>query len=304
MDIQKKSLIDNWSLEQAGFLLDGSNDYLSISDQLFTNFIGGLSNYINSLLLYDETNYLANGFESEWSRFNWFERNTKLFVRPINPDSLNINWNSKASYSDKGIKNYLVSSKELELDLFVSPERATKIKKDSIPKIETAFETTLKNIDEIIRTEKDALWFDNIKVGIDTNFFFPSLTHYVMSESSNADDIFTVIMQLKESNKVKFIRDKISEITKDTKKSSKFQKNIEKIIKEAFGDTNKSDTPWSLTLTVLFLTLTKSFSLDFFKRKEHLLFLKDIVKCRSEVQGLKKDIERVFGRSFSTKQKK
>ena len=102
MDIQKKSLIDNWSLEQAGFLLEGNNDYLKISDQLFTKCIGGLSNYINSILLYDETNYLANGFESEWSKFNWFERNTKLIVSPINPDSLNIDWNSEASYSDIG----------------------------------------------------------------------------------------------------------------------------------------------------------------------------------------------------------
>ena len=40
MEIQKKSLIDNWSLEQAGFLLDGSKDYLSVSDQLFTNYLG------------------------------------------------------------------------------------------------------------------------------------------------------------------------------------------------------------------------------------------------------------------------
>ena len=67
MDIQKKSLIDNWSLEQAGFLLEGNNDYLKISDQLFTKCIGGLSNYINSILLYDETNYLANLlFVSQW----------------------------------------------------------------------------------------------------------------------------------------------------------------------------------------------------------------------------------------------
>jgi hypothetical protein len=55
-----------------------------------------------------------------------------------------------------------------------------------------------------------------------------------MSQSSNADDLLTVLMQLKESNKVKTIRNKISEITNDTKKSAQFQKDVEKLIKKAF----------------------------------------------------------------------
>lgn len=303
MNTLKKSLIDNWSLEQAGLLLDGTNDYFAMSDQLFTNCIEGLSNYINSILLYDETNYLANGFETDWIKFNWFEKNTTLVVKSINPNSLNIDWNSDESYSDSGIKNYLLSANELQLDLFVSPERATKIQKNSIPKIENPFEIALTNIDDTIRKEKDTLWFDDIKIGIDQNFLFPSLTHYVISQSSNADDLFTVIMQLKESNKIKTIQRKITEITKSTKKAARFQKDIEKIIKETFGETSKSDKSWSLKLSVLFVTLTKPFNLDFFNRKEHLLFLKDIIKCRSEAQGLKKDIERIFGRRIKLDKK-
>jgi len=294
----QKSLIDNWSLEQAGSLLDDYSNSHSVSEQDFVSSLGGLSNYINSVLLYDETNYLANGFERDWVRFGWFEKNTSLIIKPINPDSLNIDWNSAASYSDKGIKNYLVSSKRLATDLFISPERAQKIIDNGLPKIENNLIQTLVKIDEKIKSEKKTLWFDNLKVGIDRNFKFPSLTHYVFSEATNSEDLLRVIMQLKESGKVKSVRDKIDDITLSTIESSKFQKEVERLIKENFGESPKSENPWSIKFTVLFLTLTKSFNLDFFKRKEHLLFLKNIIACRTEAQGLNKHIKRIFGRTL------
>ena len=105
-------------------------------------------------------------------------------------------------------------------------------------------------------------------------------------------------MQLKESRKVKNIRDKIDDITSNTKESSKFQKDVERIIRETFGEPSKSDKSWSIKFTVLFLSLTKSFNLDFFRRKEHLLFLKDVIACRTEAQGLDKVIKRIFGRTL------
>ena len=298
MDNYQKSLIDNWSLELAGSLLDGNSDFFSFSEKDFISSLGGLSNYINAILLYDETNFLANGFEQDWTRFGWFERNTSLVVNPINPSSLNIDWNSADSYSDKGIKNYLVSSKNFATDLFVSPERADKIIEIGIPKVNNKLSSTLNKIDEKIKVEKEILWFDDIKVGIDNNFIFPSLTHYVLSQATSSDDLLTVIMQLKESGKVKSIRNKIDDITKSTKDLARFQKDVEKLIKENFDETNKTEKPWSIKFSVLFLTFTKAFNVDFFKRKEHLLFLKDIIACRTEAQGLNKDIERVFKRTI------
>ncbi|HRH50091.1 MAG TPA: hypothetical protein PLP23_15150 [Panacibacter sp.] len=297
----QKSLIDNWSLEQAGSLLDGNNDLFSISEEEFITSLGGLSNYINSILLYDETNFLANGFEGDWVRFGWFEKNTRLIVQPINPESLKIDWNSEASYSDKGIRNYLASSHHLKTDLFISPQRAERIKDNKLLNTKNNLNQTLLKIDEKIKSEKDSLWFDDLKVGIDKNFNFPSLTHYVLSQATSSDDLLTVIMQLKESGRVKSIRDKIDEITQSTKEASKFQKDIERLIKENFGEAAKNDKPWSIKFTVLFLTLTKSFNLDFFKRKEHLLFLKDIIACRTEAQGLDNNIKRLFRRNILNK---
>ena len=296
----QRSLIDNWSLEQAGSLLDSSSDFFSLPEEEFVNSLGGLSNYINSILLYDETNFLANGFEGDWVRFGWFEKNTRIIVKPINPDSLNIDWNSAASYSDQGIRNYLVSSKHLETDLFISPQRAKQIIDTGLPKIENNLKQALNKIDEKINSEKDSLLFESTKIGIDKNFKFPSLTHYVLSQATNSDDLLTVIMQLKENGKVKSVRNKIDEIATSTKESSRFQKDVERLIKESFGESNQSDKPWSLQFTVLFLSLSKSFNLNFFKRKEHLLFLKDIINCRSEALGLNKDIKRIFGRTLNS----
>jgi hypothetical protein len=123
------------------------------------------------------------------------------------------------------------------------------------------------------------------------------LTHYVLSEASNSGDLLKVILQLKESGKINTIRSKIDEISMNTKSAARFQKDIENIIKNAFGVKTNSDKPWSIKLTVLYLfTLTRNFNFDFFNRKKHLLFLKDVVACRSEAYGLEDDIQRIFNR--------
>ncbi len=292
----RKSLIDNWSLEHSGILLENREVYQPLNKQEFVRSMGGLSHFINSILLYDETNFLANGFEADWQKFKWFQLNALLLVNPINPDSLKIDWNSEESYSDQGVKNYLFSAKQLKTDLFVSPERADKIiaERSDI----CSFDKTLEKIDERIKQEKNNLWYSDLHIGIDRNFVFPSITHYVLSQATSSEDLLSVIIQLKDSGKIKSIRNKIEEITSNTKTAAKFQKDVESMIREQFGEANKTDKPWSLKFTVLFLTLTKSFNLDFFKRKEYLLFLKDVITCRTEANSLSKDIERVFGKKI------
>lgn len=298
LGIPQKSLIDNWSLEQAGSLLDGNNNLHTLSQKDFITRLGGLSNYINSILLYDETNYLANGFEDGWLEFEWFEKNTKLVIQPINPAGLNIDWNSAASYSDKGIGNYLMSSKQSETDLFISAERAEKIMGTGLKRFEDNLSQILHKIDESIISKKETLWFEKLKIGLDKNFKFPSLTQYVLSQATNSDDLLKVIMQLKYSGTIKTVRNKIDEIVSNTKDAAKFQSAVEGLIKENFGEPSKSDKPWSIKFPVLFVTFTRAFNLDFFKRKEHLLFLKGIIACRMEAESLNKDIERIFGRKL------
>ena len=143
----KKCIIDNWSLEHAGFLLDNSSDVSLPNDHSFLNNLGGLSNYINALLLYEEPGYLKNGFENQWTRFKWFEQNTNLFLNQLDPSISKIDWNSRVSYSDNGIENYLITSELFESDLFISPERSSKIIHQKEPKINDNLIKTLKKVD-------------------------------------------------------------------------------------------------------------------------------------------------------------
>ena len=294
----QRSLLDNWSLEHAGVLLNGDTDIGSIPQDKFILSFGGLSNYINALLLYDETNYLSNGFESEWTRFPWFTQNTVCYIGGLSAESLEIDWESEESYSDQGISNYLKSADKLGLDLFVSPERSTQLKGRILKNSISTIDPFLKNIDDHILKEADTLWVPDTQFGIAENFIFPSLTQYILSKTSRYDELFTVILQIKHDGKINKAIIELQEISKDTRRLGRLQKEIESRIKFAFGDKSKSDTSFALKLSVLFLSLNKSFSLNFFNRKGHFLFLNDIISSRAEAGELRKSIKRIFDKTL------
>jgi hypothetical protein len=298
MEHLRRSLIDNWSLEHAGILLGRDSDVSAIPRDKFILNLGGLSNYIHALLFYDETNFLSNGFEKDWTKFHWFEKNTKLHVKGLSAQELDIDWNSEESYTDQGISNYLKSSDRLELDLFVSPERATMLNEHILKKSPSNLESVLKKVDEKITSEAQSLWIKEAQFGIIDNFKFPCLTQYVLSESSSVDDLLNVIIGIKDSRRVKYVMDELAEISSSTKASAKFQTEVENRIKRAFGDKSKSDTSLTLKISAWFFSLNKTINVNFFSRKEHLLFLKDIVACRTESGNLKKSIKRIFRQSL------
>ena len=285
MESKRKCIIDNWSLEQAGFVLNNTNDIKAVPDKDFDYILGGLSNYINALLLYEDSFYLQNGFESEWTRFN-----------PLDPSITEIDWESEFSYSDQGITNYLTTSNIFESDLFVSPQRSLKIVNANTPKINDTFISTLKKIDDKISNKKEESWYENIQIGIESNFKLPSLTHYVFSQASSLDDLMTVLMQLKSDGKISRVKKKINELTNSTKSSIKLQREIEDIIDNVFGSKSKQSSPFSLKINILFLSISQSVNLSFFNRKEHIVFLKDVAALRSESRRLNDDVKRVFKR--------
>lgn len=98
----KRCIVDNWSLEQAGSLLNGDFEQYTFTDELFIESLGGLSNYINAILLYDEAKFIANGFQTNWYRFSWFLKNTRLYFEPFLPTGNLVDWNSHISLPDLG----------------------------------------------------------------------------------------------------------------------------------------------------------------------------------------------------------
>lgn len=293
-----KCIIDNWSLEHAAIVLDGSYDYFESSLSSFSNHIGGLSNYINATLLYNVPSYLNNGFEGDWKRFVWFTKNNIDLLSLTDAEQFGIQWKSPESYADKGISNYLLTSEFSASDLFVSPERASEfatIKKETISK---AFQETLIGIDKKIEESHQKSWYKNIKVGVNSNFNLPSLTQYVLSLANSPVEIFTILSQLKTDGKVQRVYDKLEDISINSKKSGQLQRELELIIDHEFGGTLKQQNLLSLKIPVYFLSITVPLTMNFFNRKEHLIFLKNIIKSRVEANNLSENINRIFKRKL------
>jgi hypothetical protein len=293
-----KCIIDNWSLEHAAILLDGSYDYFQSSQDLFSNHVGGLSNYINAALLYESPRYLANGFEGDWKKFVSFSQNNTEVLGLADSNAFGIHWKSTESYADKGVSNYVIVSETSASDVFVSPERASEFKPVKTEEINRSFQEIVNGIDKKIEEVSQKSWLQNIKVGVKNNFSLPSLTQYVLSLANNPNEIFTIISQLKTDGRVQRVHDRIGEISRNSKKSGKLQRELELIINHEFGDDLKPSNSLSLKMPVYFLSVTVPINLNFFNRKEHLIFLKTIIKSRTEANSLSESINRIFKRQL------
>ena len=130
------------------------------------------------------------------------------------------------------------------------------------------------------------------------NFSLPSLTQYVLSLAKSPSEIFTILSQLKTDGKVQRVYDKLEEICINSKKSGQLQRELELIIDHEFGGTFKQENILSLTIPVYFLSITVPISLNFFNRKEHLIFLKSVIKSRVEANNLSDNIYRIFKRKL------
>lgn len=217
---------------------------------------------------------MANGYQTSWYSFPWFKQNAVLYVKPFIPveDEIFYTWLNRLKTPDYGASYYLTISKLLKADLFLSTERASKILSEGSLNSNTEITKVLSEIDRAIHLESQKSWLSNIQVGIEKNFILPSLTHYVFSHASTRSDLLTVIMQLKSSGVIDNLKLKLKECSADLKDSSKFQLEVENIIKEHLGYNIKSDNSWSIKLNILFLTLTKPLNLQVPKQNSYITF--------------------------------
>lgn len=298
MIASKKSLVDNWSLEQAAGLLNNDiNRFLSFGYDLFPLF-GGLSNFINGMLLYEETTFLKNGNQSAWQRFSGFHNKISPFLTPAEAIENSNSFNSFFFSEDCGAKYYLMMSKYLDAELFISTDRANKVLQQELPKLDNDFFKVMNVIDTDIEDKLEKNWVDKVKLGIKNNFLLPSLTQYVLRQTSSQDDFIEVLVQLKRSNEIFNLKQKITETCSDFTNYTKFQNEVDRLIKKQFNIKDKYSTTLSVNINVLFLSITKTFDLDlefnFMRHKSYLTYLKDIIACRTEMFGLKKHLERIF----------
>jgi hypothetical protein len=289
-----KSIIDNWSIEQAAGLMYYDIDFYEKNSHDFFSNIGGLSNFINSMLLYKQPHFLLTGNEFTWKRFTKFATLIDKHITPIEPLEKNYEFHTYLTNFDKGANYYLSIAKYYDAELFLCSDRSTSIIKSGVQENNNELINIFNRIDKIIYDKTELLDSSRIRFGIQDNFILPSLTHYVLSETSSQNDLLDVILELKRSNKILKINEQITELYSSVKSYTKFQKELNNILKKEFNEDYKSENNLNIGIKALFFSISKNFDFDFINNKTYITYLKDIVSCRTETYGLKKHVDRVF----------
>lgn len=289
-----RCLIDNWSIDQAvGLLYEDPHSLVKGGYNILAHF-GGLSNLISALILYEQPVFLKNGSEITWQDNNEAAGILLKYINPVAQPYVLEEYQSAFYSSDYGASYYMGISKHLNAELFISTERANKITQMGVKKNEAELLSLLKKIDIQIDKELENIWIENVRCGIQSNFLLPSLTHYVLSQSSSKDDLLEVILQIRRSNDVIKLKNKIAELYANSKNYMKFQEELDTLLKKQFNKEKKNNNSISLGIKVLFLSISKTVNIDFIKHKTYLTYLRDIMACRTETLGLKNHIERIF----------
>lgn len=295
MNLINRSLIDNWSIEQSYEVLTEDLNRFTYDANSLLQHIGGLANLINSMLLYDDTLYLENGNHRFWkTSFDKIEPEFSKILIPASSFETPLIKTIQNPLPDNGAHHYLINSKKYDADLFVSTERSNSLLLNGAPPVTSDFIEALKSIDHQIEQELDYIWLKKVKLGIKNNFLVPSLTHYVLSESSNQNDVLKVLMELKRSDKISKIKNHLHETSMNLRDYSKFQDYLSEAIKYNFNKRTSNQLKFSVRINLIFMSISKGTDLNYRPFKPNFVLLKDIITCRTEVNGLMNHLQRVF----------
>ncbi len=299
------ALIDNWSLESSGALLDFDQRKLvlldDVNDEEFIDSFGALANLLNAIVFYDEIKFLDNGYQETWLKFKSFSNKITPLTKPyiLNSSEELIEQTS----GNKGADYYIYLSKKMNSDIYLSPERSSLI----LEKLtESNFSIGQRAIDLLNmsdkRVEKEVLKVSSemIKTGICKNFTLPSILHYVMAESSSKNDLLDVAIQMRNSREINTFKNIIQEsLVGKAINSIKLENEIKEAIDIELGKLSKDKSnDWQVTVNAIFLSIGKNINtgkvFDRFKRKNHLTFLRDIISYRTGLNSLNVHLERLF----------
>lgn len=299
---EKTCIVDNWSLclvadilsrypiysERVKRAMSFQMEMEELSD--LSKSFGALSNLINAIIFYDKVFFMENGRQNTWQRNSSFASICKKFVYPKKvPNELLLNYQIYSPIQEAGF--YMLTAEYLESDLFVSPYRSDEIlNSNNSLSMKSITDSLMKEMDErilkITNHQKDL----RIKIGIESNLILPSLTQFVLNESSSINTVFDTAYQIRESDFIKKYKNKIIEIIENEDNTQNYLK-IKKDIESIFDNTIKK----------IGLAKRESFEVgfnfwifqinNFLKisrpiinhNKKHLILLKNIAKCRLEM---------------------
>lgn len=320
-------LVDNWSLECAASLLeegieqirrDIMTDYLNdISQSMLAGvsvtpenyrtyvnddsiFFGALSNILNAIVLFDDVIYVRNGFEFAWQRFSTFYSETNDVLKGVDYSKLDKSATVKDyNSSNFGVPFYCYLAKAFGCDLLVNPLRAEQLIKEAMTKNitygELAFDL-LESLDKSLKEKTDDLKSRVLTQNIIKNLSLPSLTNLVLSEAATSSEILTVARQMKHSSKVVDFRNTLKECLHDLKASTNYStmlNNAASAIESAISKVQHKKEVGSIGINILFISLSYNIN-KWFQKENYTIFLRDIAKCRLELDGNNSHVQRLF----------
>lgn len=313
--MKDKCIIDNWSIYLVSeffknypkYLRDIQYSILNKEKEGYLNYLskyfGSLSNIINGLVFYDKILYIETGNEYTWMENSLFMNEYEnLFIPQKVPDEYSCLYDKTSS--NKDTEFYILTAKILNSDLFISPSRADGILNSynfSLPTVtNNLLESLDKKISECLREKDDSI----LRIGLESNQILPSLTQFVLNESSCMGDIFQTARQLRESNPVKEYRNKVIEIIESenrTKNYTKLKKNFEIIFEDMIYKLNMTKTLKQHFCDVSFKLWIFNFDKIHIpnphlmgRKNRYTILLKNIAKYRLEMYNSIDTLERIM----------
>lgn len=323
-----KCLIDNWTLELAGLLLDEGlsgirrerlsryhsaleSSMVAGVDQTgevledwtdFDDYFSALANFLSAMLVFEDLHFAKNGFESAWKRFPAFSQAMEGILKAREqPETITrIERRADLRRMDSGALFYLALSSSLDCDLLLSPRRSTALEKSQgrkSPSYGEYADDLLVTLDHKISERINTSRSDLLRATVIPDLQFPALATLVLSQAHSHSEILTAARDLRNSRELRDLRSVISDCVAEIKSGLPYARLIDTVpdaVRLALNDAGRLDSDGgslSVGFSILFFSIEKEVGKII---PPYLLFLRDLAKCRLEFEGFASHIERLF----------
>ncbi len=153
-------------------------------------------------------------------------------------------------------------------------------------------------VDNAMTRKATALESEILLESVKANLSIPSLLGLVISEATSRDDVLDVAIQVRGRTEVKLLRRLLTECVGDVRKSSEYMRAVneaKRAVDSLAGEPRARK--WSLSWGLQAVFASLSISVDDFLvgRERYVIFLRDLARCRAEMNGVQRHLKRVFG---------
>jgi hypothetical protein len=320
-------LIDNWTLELAGVLLeqgtgglithqrlplsadikwggtdgDRASDFdpepSSQADECFA----ALANLLSALTLFDKVYFVRNGFERTWLRLPSFAASVGPLVEGLSVDNARARPLGLRDAHPSGLEAYVSQAAEYQCDLLVSPRRSHEFGRlltRARPSYGDLANDLLDNLDHRISETIVELGSETLTAALLPGLRWPAISWLVLAKAEGRRDILPSVTRVRWQPEVVALRAALGHCAAAARSAVPFVELAARIpdaVRYALRNTGQLD-PDRAALTVGFSVGFASFEKDIGSPiPKHLLFMRDLARCRFEWEASEGPWRRIFG---------